>query len=83
MSDSKKSKVRRILEAIPVDGWVKASDLEEKTGISAHSVGALVNHYLVSKFVERRKTQRTRGGGDFYEYRLLRRIGKINRLERA
>ncbi len=83
MRDGKRSKIRRILKAIPVDDWVNASGIEEKTGISAHTVGGLISHYLVSKFVEKRKTDRKRGGGDFYEYRRLRRIGKINRLERA
>ncbi|GAH71608.1 unnamed protein product [marine sediment metagenome] len=82
MSDGKRSKSRRILKAIPVDGWVNASDIEEKTGISTHTVGAFISHYLNTS-VEKRKTQRTYGGGDVYEYRRLRRIGKINRLERA
>ena len=38
------------VEAIPADGWVKAADVEEKTGLSAHSVGALYQlHNEISK----------------------------------
>ncbi len=74
MSEGKRFKIRKILEAIPDDSWIKASDVEERTGICAHSVGLLVKYYLASKFVERRK-KIIRGEGEFYEYRRFRMIG--------
>lgn len=81
MIGSKGSKIRKILEAIPDDSWVKASDVEEKTGISAHSVGAIISQHLLYELVERRSV-RLNGGG-CYEYRRLRRIGDSSRLERT
>jgi len=71
MNGNKRSKVRRILEAIPEDSWVKASDIEEKTGIHARSVSGIISEHLLYVFVERRKT---RSGGSCYEYRCLRKM---------
>lgn len=59
-------KLERILEAIPTDDWVTASDVEAKTGISAHSVGAFISQRL-NTYVERRFTRFQTGG--CYEYR--------------
>jgi len=68
------SKVDRILEATPADEWVKAADVEEKTGLSAHSVGALIAYHLLNELVDRRHTRKYERG--HYEYRRLRRIGR-------
>ena len=81
MNGGKGSKIRRILAAIPIDEWVKASDLEDQTGVSAHSVGALISKHLLYVVVERRKISKR--GGALYEYRRLRRIGASGRFERV
>ena len=65
----KGSKKHRIIEAIPYDEWIKASDVEAKTGIKAHSVGALINHYLLNVSIERRQIRLH--GGKLYEYRRI------------
>ena len=72
MSDVKGSKVERILEAIPDDSWVKASYIEEKTGIGVHSVSPIISQHLLYKFVERRSVRVN--GGSCYEYKCLRRM---------
>lgn len=73
MNGTKGSKIRTILEAIPDDGWVKASYIEEKTGISAHRIGAFISHHMLNAVVERRPV-RLNGGG-CYEYKRFRVIG--------
>jgi len=65
------AKSKRILEAIPFDKWVKASDMEEKTGLSSHEIGAIISQDLSSKLVDRRHTRELNRG--HYEY--MRRIG--------
>ncbi len=72
MSGVKGPKVRRIREAIPDDGWVRASDIEEKTGISSRSVSGIISEHLLYDFVERRSVRLN--GGDCYEYRCLRKM---------
>ncbi len=72
MNGNKRSKVRRILEAIPEDSWVKASYIEEKTGISARSVSGIISEYLLYVVVERRSVRVN--GGSSYEYRCLRKM---------
>jgi len=66
------SKVRRILEAIPEDSWVKASYIEEKTGIRARSVSGIISEHLLYAVVERRSVRVN--GGSCYEYRCLRKM---------
>jgi len=61
-------------KAIPADEWVKASDVEEKTGLSAHSVGALITYHLLNELVDMRHTRKYEGG--HYEYRRLKRAGR-------
>ncbi len=72
MSGRKGSKVGKILEAIPDDSWVKASDMEEKTGFSAYEIGGIISEYLLYEVVERRLVHIN--GGNCYEYRCLRRM---------
>ncbi len=72
MSGRKGSKVRRILEEIPDDGWVRASDIEEKTGIRARSVSGIISEHLLYVVVERRSVRVN--GGSSYEYRCLRKM---------
>ena len=72
MSDGKRSKIGRILEEIPEDSWVRASDIEEKTGISARSVSGIISEYLLYAVVERRSVRVN--GGSSYEYRCLRKM---------
>jgi len=72
ISGVKGSKARRILEAIPDDGWVKASDIKEKTGIGAQKIGGIISQQLLYDTVERRPVRAY--GGSCYEYRGLRRM---------
>ena len=72
MSGRKESKVRRILEAIPEDSWVRASDIEEKTGIGARIVSGIISKQLLYDVVERRSVRVN--GGSCYEYRCLRKM---------
>ena len=72
MNGRKESKVGRILEAIPDDSWVKASDVEEKTGLSAYEIGGIISECLLYDVVERRSVRVN--GGDCYEYRCLRKM---------
>ena len=72
MSGVKGSKVGRILEVIPDDRWVKASEIGEKTGISAHIVGGIISQHLLYDIVERRSVRVN--GGSCYEYRCLRKM---------
>ena len=72
MSHRKGAKVRRILEAIPDDGWVRASDMEEKTGLSAYEIGGIITMYLLYDVVERRPVRVN--GGSCYEYRCFRKM---------
>ncbi|HUW46782.1 MAG TPA: hypothetical protein VMW50_13415 [Dehalococcoidia bacterium] len=82
MSGNKESNIRTVLEAIPDDSWVKASDIEKKTDLSVHEIGGIISQNLLHVFVERRKT--SINGGAFYEYRRFRRLIRDNgRLERA
>lgn len=81
MSDGKRSKIMKIRDAIPDDSWVKASDIEEKTGIGARSVGGIISEYLLYAVVERRSVRVN--GGSCYEYRCFRRLGNSGRLERV
>ena len=71
MKGGKESKVERILKVIPDDRWVRASDIEEKTGIRSRSVSGFISEHLLYVFVERRKI---RSGGSCYEYRCLRKM---------
>jgi len=72
MSGRKRSKVGRILEAIPENSWVKASDVEEKTGLNAHEIGGIISEHLLYDVVERRPVRVN--GGSCYEYRCLRKM---------
>ena len=72
MKGGKRSKIGRILEAIPDDGWVRASYIEEKTGIKARSVSGIISEHLLYMVVERRSVRVN--GGSCYEYRCLRRM---------
>ncbi len=72
MSRRKGSKVRRILDAIPDDGWVRASDIEKMTGIRKRSVSAIISEHLLHEFIERRPVRVT--GANCYEYRCLRKM---------
>ena len=72
MKGGKESKVERILKVIPDDHWVRASDIEEKTGINAQKIGGFISEHLLYVFVERRKTRMS--GGGCYEYRCLRKM---------
>lgn len=72
MSGRKGSKIDRILEAIPDDGWVRASDIEEKTGIRKRSVSGIISEHLLHDFIERRPVRVT--GANCYEYRYLRKM---------
>ncbi|GAH10800.1 unnamed protein product, partial [marine sediment metagenome] len=45
MSGRKGSKADRILEEIPDDSWIKASDIEEKTDIRARSVSGIISEH--------------------------------------
>ena len=72
MSGRKGSKVKRILEAIPDVSWVKASDIEEKTGLSGHEIGAIISEHLLYDVVERKSVRVN--GGSCYEYRCLRKM---------
>jgi len=73
MSGCKGPNVMRILEAIPDDDWVRASDMEEKTGLSAYKIGGIISMYLLYDVVERRPVRGN--GGSCYEYRRFRVIG--------
>ena len=81
MSGNKASNIRKVLEVIPNDNWVKASDIEKKTDLSVHEIGGIISHNLLYVFVERRKT--SINGGAFYEYRRFRRLRDNGGLERA
>ena len=72
MSGRKESKVRRILEAIPEDSWVRASDIEEKTGIGSRIVGGIISKQLLYDVVERRSVRVN--GGSCYEHGCLRKM---------
>jgi len=74
MSGRKGSKVVKILEAIPDDGWFRASDMEEKTGLSVYEIGGIISEHLLYDVVERRSVRVN--GGSCYEYRRFRMIGK-------
>ena len=65
MNGRKGPKVGKILKAIPDDSWVKASDIEEKTGLSAYEIGAIISEHLLYDVVERRSVRVN--GGDCYE----------------
>ena len=72
MSHRKGPKVMRILEAIPEDSWIRASDMKEKTGLNSHEIGCIISEYLLYDFVERRPVRVN--GGSCYEYRCLRKM---------
>jgi len=44
-----------ILEAIPFDEWISASEIAEKTGLSPQAVGIIIQKNLLPVYVERRQ----------------------------
>uniref|UniRef100_A0A6M3LWX7 Uncharacterized protein n=1 Tax=viral metagenome TaxID=1070528 RepID=A0A6M3LWX7_9ZZZZ len=81
MSGNRGSNIRKILEAIPDDNWIKASDIAKKIDLSVHEIGGFISHNLLFEFVERRKT--SINGGAFYEYRSFRRLRDNSRLDES
>jgi len=63
----------RILDAIPYDEWVTASEISSKSGIGSHKLALIISERLLNVDVERRKPT-TSERGKFYEYRRIERI---------
>lgn len=59
-----------VLELIPYDRWVGASEISKKTGITSHKVSGIIKSRLLYKFVERKKVK-TKYGKNFC-YRRVR-----------
>ena len=52
--------VKNILEAIPFDDWVSASDISRRTGIRPQSVGIIIRNNLLNIHVERKKEDKSK-----------------------
>jgi len=68
-----------ILDALPYDEWVTASEISSKIGAGSHKIALIIKQRLLNVDVERRKPT-IRERGKFYEYR---RIGRRARTEKA
>ncbi len=73
------SKPERILREIPRDEWITAADIGKKTGLTSHTVGALIGLYLLNKFVERRVSPKY--SGHVYEYKQMARFERTQKHE--
>lgn len=62
----------RILDAIPYDEWVTASEISSKSGIGSIKLALIISERLLNVDVERRKPT-TSERGKFYEYRRIER----------
>jgi len=61
-----------VLELIPYDRWVGASEISMRTGISSHKVSGIIKSRLLNKFVERTQVK-TKYGRNF-QYRRVKYI---------
>lgn len=75
---SRDSVRKMILDAIPYDGWVLASDIAEKLGLRSSVVSRVISVDLLHVYVERKKMEKD-NRGNLYSYRRLNRVGyKVN-----
>ena len=61
--------VKRILDAIPYDGWVSAAEIATRVGSSSRTVAHIIRHHLLHVYVERKPM--SHGTGKHYIYRAL------------
>ena len=63
---------KMILELIPYDEWIIASDIAEKLEIESSVVARIISRDLLNVYVERKNIWRNRG--NIYIYRRLNRL---------
>ena len=49
-----KSRANIVLEAIPYDEWVSASDIATKVDFNSHVVGQIIANRLINIFIDRK-----------------------------
>lgn len=64
----------RILDTIPTDRWVTASEIAAQVGVSSYAVAGAIRSHLLPGYVERRRESYP--GPGRYLYRCLARMGE-------
>lgn len=63
---------KMILDTIPYDEWILASDISEKLELGSSVVARIISRELLNVYVERKNTWNNRG--NIYIYRRLNRV---------
>ena len=63
---------KMILDTIPYDEWILASDISEKLELGSSVVARIISRELLNVYVERKNTWNNRG--NVYIYRRLNRV---------
>lgn len=63
---------KMILDTIPYDEWIFASDIAEKLELSSSVVACVISRDLLNVYVERKNIWHNRG--NVYSYRRLNRV---------